>query len=1087
MKKLSLVVILLLGLTTATAALAQGTFGSPGPHAVVTFHSIGLYWAPGGTATAQVEFKEQGEALWRRGLDLWYDARNSEYRGSLVELRAGTTYDIRLTRSGASGATFSATTWSENFSVPTGHTVTVPSGTTRVVVNPSSAATPSTSTSGTTFTVNAPTASGGFTKITANAGQNVILGSSTSTNDECILLNHGVRNVLITGLVLQGCKRWGIRFLGGSAEPRTQNIVIDGNEFVGWGAFGQETAGLANDDGAIYCNFSAPVKPERIVMQRNVFRDPRHGANPWGPNQVHPKGPHAYYFSRCGGNHVFRYNDVHANGNGNHYNDALGGCCNFQPEGSPGNDSDIYGNRISHVYDDAIEAEGGNRNVRIWGNYIDKSMVAIGNAATVTGPLYVWRNISNDMALKKNPGATDEGVDSRGPFVKAASNSSNSAMNGGRTYYFHNTLLQPPSQQSQPYPRGAGYGLNDSGGSLPLYNFVSLNNIWHIHKVPQLPNANDYRSIQADCNVQGPCTADYDLFNGLMVNAGTNPEPNGWGNVTSGDESSVPTYASSNGPYPAAASLPSATNGWTGNFELASTSLGYGGAVTLFNFNDQHSNPDVGAHQSGAAPMKFGVAAASAATPPNAQMSATPTSGTAPLNVSFDATSSTPGSAPISSYTINFGDGTPNGSGAQQSHSYASAGTYVATLTVTDANGASDTFTQTLQVSTAGGGGGGGSTPFEMGLSANPGLAVNRGEGIVFGASAVDGRALQSVRFYYDGVLKLTDTTAPFQYSWTSSASDTIGNHTLAVEMTDTAGTTMTETRTITILPAACGIFVTAAAVVQGETLGVQSVCSAWENPERLDLIVNDFIIRRDAARPYTWLLDTGTLTLGSHAVRVRGVLGAGRESNASVNVEVLPGPLAISVSPGPTVVRGEPVTITAAATDGRALRQVDFFVDGHFRAGENVAPFQHTWTGNDGYGRLDAFGRHTLVVQATDLNGNVLTASRELYALTQACNALGETSRYQVGGHDTVATGAIAVTQGQIFTVHGLCSAARTVQQVDFFVNGTRLGGDAIAPYGWPVPSSTLAPGSHTLSIKGILADGSESNHSILFEIVAP
>lgn len=71
--------------------------------------------------------------------------------------------------------------------------------------------------------------------------------------------------------------------------------------------------------------------------------------------------------------------------------DGIGGADNFSTKGFPWADSDIYGNRISHVYDDAIEAEGANRNVRIWGNYLDRVFVPIANAATSIGPLYVWR------------------------------------------------------------------------------------------------------------------------------------------------------------------------------------------------------------------------------------------------------------------------------------------------------------------------------------------------------------------------------------------------------------------------------------------------------------------------------------------------------------------------------------------------------------------------------------------------------------------------------------------------------------------------------------------------------------------------
>ena len=47
----------------------------------------------------------------------------------------------------------------------------------------------------------------------------------------------------------------------------------------------------------------------------------------------------------------------------------MGGEDNFSTTGFPDADSDIYGNSIQNTWDDGIEAEGGNNNVRIWGNY----------------------------------------------------------------------------------------------------------------------------------------------------------------------------------------------------------------------------------------------------------------------------------------------------------------------------------------------------------------------------------------------------------------------------------------------------------------------------------------------------------------------------------------------------------------------------------------------------------------------------------------------------------------------------------------------------------------------------------------------
>lgn len=86
---------------------------------------------------------------------------------------------------------------------------------------------------------------------------------------------------------------------------------------------------------------------------------------------------------------------------------------------------------------------------------------------------------------------------------------------------------------------------------------------------------------------------------------------------------------------------------------------------------------------------------------PTAALTVSPASGTAPLSVTADASGSTPGSAPISSYSFNFGDGSAAGpqSSPTATHSYQSAGSYPVTVTVTDANGLTSTATQTVTVS----------------------------------------------------------------------------------------------------------------------------------------------------------------------------------------------------------------------------------------------------------------------------------------------------------------------------------------------------------------------------------------------------
>jgi len=85
--------------------------------------------------------------------------------------------------------------------------------------------------------------------------------------------------------------------------------------------------------------------------------------------------------------------------------------------------------------------------------------------------------------------------------------------------------------------------------------------------------------------------------------------------------------------------------------------------------------------------------------PPVAQASAMPTSGIAPLTVTFSSAGSNDPDGSIASYSWNFGDGTANSSSASPAHVYQNAGSYTAVLTVTDNSGATATANASVTVS----------------------------------------------------------------------------------------------------------------------------------------------------------------------------------------------------------------------------------------------------------------------------------------------------------------------------------------------------------------------------------------------------
>ena len=84
--------------------------------------------------------------------------------------------------------------------------------------------------------------------------------------------------------------------------------------------------------------------------------------------------------------------------------------------------------------------------------------------------------------------------------------------------------------------------------------------------------------------------------------------------------------------------------------------------------------------------------------PPTCVINASPASGAAPLTVSFSTTGSTDPDGTIVSNSWYFGDGSPMGGGPNVEHTYTAAGTYSATLTLTDNDGATSSCSTTITV-----------------------------------------------------------------------------------------------------------------------------------------------------------------------------------------------------------------------------------------------------------------------------------------------------------------------------------------------------------------------------------------------------
>ncbi len=105
------------------------------------------------------------------------------------------------------------------------------------------------------------------------------------------------------------------------------------------------------------------------------------------------------------------------------------------------------------------------------------------------------------------------------------------------------------------------------------------------------------------------------------------------------------------------------------------------------NFNATLIVTDNNGAEATSSSITINVDAVSTNIPPEAIASGNPVTGTAPLEVNFDGSASSDEDGTITSYAWNFGDGNTDDSGEKVTHIYQTAGSFNATITVTDNKG----------------------------------------------------------------------------------------------------------------------------------------------------------------------------------------------------------------------------------------------------------------------------------------------------------------------------------------------------------------------------------------------------------------
>ena len=268
--------------------------------------------------------------------------------------------------------------------------------------------------------------------------------------------------------------------------------------------------------------------------------------------------------------------------------------------------------------------------------------------------------------------------------------------------------------------------------------------------------------------------------------------------------------------------------------------------------------------------------------PPTASFTATPTSGTAPLTVVFDASASTDPDGSIVSYHWLYGDGA-TGSGVTSSHTYSGAGTYLALLVVTDDDGMTATTVRQIVVSS------GGTNQHPMAVATATPTSGIAPLTVAFDASAStdpDGTISSYAWNYGDGA---TGSGVTSSHTYTSQ-----GAYTALLTVTDNQGAVGTAVVTITVSapggdsePPQVSITNPANSATVSGTVNVAASATDNVGVTGMTLYVDGSPVATSATGSVGYPWDTTAVSNSTHTIRATATDAAGNSGEYLISVVV--------------------------------------------------------------------------------------------------------------------------------------------------------------------------------------------------------
>ncbi|WP_431733394.1 Ig-like domain-containing protein [Geobacter sulfurreducens] len=340
---------------------------------------------------------------------------------------------------------------------------------------------------------------------------------------------------------------------------------------------------------------------------------------------------------------------------------------------------------------------------------------------------------------------------------------------------------------------------------------------------------------------------------------------------------------------------------------------------------------------------------------------------------------------------------------------------------------------------------------------------------VAVNATATDSVGVSKVEFYVNGVLKATDTTNAYSYSWDTKTVAN-GSYTLTAKAYDTAGN-VGQSSTVTVavnnpvadttVPVVSLSAPANNATVSG-TVAVNATASDNVGVSKVEFYVNGALKSTDTTNAYSYSWDTKTVANGSYTLTAKAYDAAGNVGQSSTVTVAVNNPVAdttvpvVSLSaPANNATVSGTVAVNATASDNVGVSKVEFYVNGALKSTDTTNAYSYSWDT-----KTVANGSYTLTAKAYDAAGNVGQSSTVTVTVN---NAVADTTvpviTLTAPANKATVSGTVAMTATATDNVG--------VSKVEFYVNNVLKSTDTTAPYVYNWDTRAVANGTYILTAK--------------------